>query len=205
MIGRGTLLPCRSTRELRPSPPWPWGTKIQPGQMRMAGSNRDSPAPAGFVISGVLSKSARHATRAGLNSLLSARLFAGGLLRKSRNTMKTMESGVWLGANRSNSRSYCEDEQRRHGTQGAFSCFGTCEADHQAPPIHRQRQNPTSVRRKVQCSAEWSVCAEWKMILGLAPNDFPTARDARTPVAFKCIQVAKTHEPRYARSLPHPG
>jgi len=43
--------------------------------------------------------------------------------------MKTMYSGLWQNANRSNSRSYCEDEQRRHGTEGAFSCSGTCEAD----------------------------------------------------------------------------
>jgi len=43
--------------------------------------------------------------------------------------MKTMDSGLVQCADRSNSHSYCEDEQRRHGTEGAFSCSGTCEAD----------------------------------------------------------------------------
>jgi hypothetical protein len=44
--------------------------------------------------------------------------------------MKTMDSGRWQGANRSNSHVYCEDEQRRHGPEDAFSCSGICEADH---------------------------------------------------------------------------
>ncbi len=44
--------------------------------------------------------------------------------------MKTMDSGLWQGANRSNSRAYCEDEQRRHGPEDVFSCSGICEADH---------------------------------------------------------------------------
>jgi len=44
--------------------------------------------------------------------------------------MKTIDSGLWQGANRSNSDSYCDDEQPCHGTEGAFSCSGTCEADH---------------------------------------------------------------------------
>jgi len=47
--------------------------------------------------------------------------------------MKTLDSGLWQGANRSDSQSYCEDEQRRHGTEGAFSCAGTCEAHHYIP------------------------------------------------------------------------
>jgi hypothetical protein len=34
--------------------------------------------------------------------------------------MKTMDSGMWQGTNHSNSRSYCEDEHCRHGTEGAF-------------------------------------------------------------------------------------
>lgn len=55
---------------------------------------------------------------------------ASGLLRKSRNMMKTMDSGLWQGANRSNSHAYCEDEQRRQGPEDAFSCSGICEADH---------------------------------------------------------------------------
>ncbi|MDP1706073.1 MAG: hypothetical protein Q8N54_01090 [Sulfurimicrobium sp.] len=44
--------------------------------------------------------------------------------------MKTMDSGLWQGANRSNSHAYCEDEQRRQGPEDAFSCSGICEADH---------------------------------------------------------------------------
>ena len=44
--------------------------------------------------------------------------------------MKTMDFALWLGANRSHSRSYGEDEQQRHGVKDAFSCFGNCEADH---------------------------------------------------------------------------
>jgi len=44
--------------------------------------------------------------------------------------MKTMDSGSGQGANRSHSRSYGEDEQRRHGAEGAFSCSGIDEADH---------------------------------------------------------------------------
>lgn len=44
--------------------------------------------------------------------------------------MKTMDSGLWQGANRSNSCAYCEDEQRSHGPEDTFSCSGICEADH---------------------------------------------------------------------------
>lgn len=46
--------------------------------------------------------------------------------------MKTMDPGMWQGTNRSNNRSHCGDEQRRHGAESAFSCSGTCEADHQS-------------------------------------------------------------------------
>jgi hypothetical protein len=46
------------------------------------------------------------------------------------NKMKTMDSGSVQGANRSNSYGYCEDEQRCHEVEGAFSCSGVCEADH---------------------------------------------------------------------------
>lgn len=44
--------------------------------------------------------------------------------------MKTMDSALWLGANRSNSRSYCEDEQQRHGVEDAFSCSDIFGVDH---------------------------------------------------------------------------
>jgi len=39
--------------------------------------------------------------------------------------MKSMDSLAGQGANRSNSRSYCEDLQRRHAGEGAISCFDT--------------------------------------------------------------------------------
>ena len=42
--------------------------------------------------------------------------------------MKTMDCGSGQGANRSHSRDYGEDEQRRNETEGAFSCSGICEA-----------------------------------------------------------------------------
>ncbi len=44
--------------------------------------------------------------------------------------MKTMDSDLWQGANRSNSDAYCEDEQRCLGPEDTFSCPGICEADH---------------------------------------------------------------------------
>ncbi len=34
--------------------------------------------------------------------------------------MKTMDSGLWQGANRSNSDACCEDEQRRLGPEDTF-------------------------------------------------------------------------------------
>jgi hypothetical protein len=58
--------------------------------------------------------------------------------------MKTMDCGLWQGANRSNSCDYCEDEQRRHGPQDAFSCSGICEADHQVP----RRRNVVTLNRQ---------------------------------------------------------
>ena len=44
--------------------------------------------------------------------------------------MKTMDFALWLGANRSHSRRYGENEQQRHGVKDAFSCFEICKADH---------------------------------------------------------------------------
>ena len=55
---------------------------------------------------------------------------ASGLLGKLLNWMKTKNFALWLGANRSHSRSYGEDEQQRQGPEGAFSCSGNCDADH---------------------------------------------------------------------------
>jgi hypothetical protein len=37
--------------------------------------------------------------------------------------MKTPDLRRWLDANRSNSRSYCEDEQQRQRGKDKFSCF----------------------------------------------------------------------------------
>ena len=51
--------------------------------------------------------------------------------------MKTMDFALWLGANRSHSRSYGEDEQQRHGAKDAFSCCGNCEADREGCYISR--------------------------------------------------------------------
>jgi len=72
--------------------------------------------------------------------------------------MKTTNSGVKQGANRSNSHGYCEDEQRRHGTEDAFSCSCTCEADHE----HRsaslgEAANPAAVAigRTAAPLAQW--------------------------------------------------
>ena len=46
---------------------------------------------------------------------------ASGLLGKLLNWMKTKDFALWLGANRSHSRSYGEDEQQRHGAKDTFS------------------------------------------------------------------------------------
>jgi tripartite-type tricarboxylate transporter receptor subunit TctC len=43
--------------------------------------------------------------------------------QRYRNTMKAMNSSPGLGANRRHSRSYGKDLQRRHGFEGALSCF----------------------------------------------------------------------------------
>ena len=45
--------------------------------------------------------------------------------------MKSMNSRAGQGANRSNSRSYCEDLQRRHACEGAISCFDTFGSQYQ--------------------------------------------------------------------------
>jgi hypothetical protein len=42
--------------------------------------------------------------------------------------MKAPDLRRWLGANRSNSSSYCEDEQRRQRRKDKLSRFDTCEA-----------------------------------------------------------------------------
>jgi hypothetical protein len=45
--------------------------------------------------------------------------------------MKMTDSDSGKGANRSHSRSYGEDEQRRHGAEDAFSCSGIYETGHE--------------------------------------------------------------------------
>ncbi len=47
--------------------------------------------------------------------------------------MKAPDLWYWLGANHSNSRSYCEDEQQRQGTKASFHGSSNCEADHELP------------------------------------------------------------------------
>jgi hypothetical protein len=44
--------------------------------------------------------------------------------------MKAPDLRFWLGANRSDSRSYREDEQQRQERKDKLSCFVNCEADH---------------------------------------------------------------------------
>jgi hypothetical protein len=44
--------------------------------------------------------------------------------------MKAPDLCSWLGANRSDSQRYREDEQRRQGRKDKLSCFANCEADH---------------------------------------------------------------------------
>ena len=44
--------------------------------------------------------------------------------------MKVPDLRSWLGANRSDSRSYREDEQQRQGRKDKLSCFANCEADY---------------------------------------------------------------------------
>jgi hypothetical protein len=45
--------------------------------------------------------------------------------------MKAMDLARWPGANRSDSRSYREDEQQRQRGKDKLSCSVDCEADHQ--------------------------------------------------------------------------
>jgi hypothetical protein len=44
--------------------------------------------------------------------------------------MKAPDLCFWLGANRSNSLRYCEDEQQRQGHKDKLSWIVNCEADH---------------------------------------------------------------------------
>ena len=44
--------------------------------------------------------------------------------------MKVMGSAAWLGANHSDTRTYREDLQRRHGVEGALSWFDIFESQH---------------------------------------------------------------------------
>ena len=44
--------------------------------------------------------------------------------------MKAPDLYSWLGANRSDSRSYREDEQQRQGCKDKLSCFANCDAGH---------------------------------------------------------------------------
>lgn len=44
--------------------------------------------------------------------------------------MKVPDLCSWLGANRSDSRSYREDEQQRQERKDQLSCFANCEADY---------------------------------------------------------------------------
>jgi len=44
--------------------------------------------------------------------------------------MKVMDSASWLGANHSDTRTYREDLQRRHGVEGALSCIDIFESQH---------------------------------------------------------------------------
>src|SRR5574343_1219696 len=44
--------------------------------------------------------------------------------------MKAPDLRSWLGANRSDSRRYREDEQQRQGRKDKLSCSVNCEADH---------------------------------------------------------------------------
>jgi hypothetical protein len=55
---------------------------------------------------------------------------SSGLLRNWRDKIKAPDLCAWLGANRSDSRSYREDEQQRQGHKDKRSCSVNCEADH---------------------------------------------------------------------------
>lgn len=68
--------------------------------------------------------------------------------------MKAMDFDSGQGANRSHSRSYGEDEQRRHGTKDAFSCSDIYAADHQARPGQDRGARPAAYSRRVPFSAD---------------------------------------------------
>ncbi|MDH3461539.1 MAG: hypothetical protein OEM00_11335 [Burkholderiaceae bacterium] len=55
---------------------------------------------------------------------------ASAATRKYRGMMKVMDLASWLGANHSDTRTYREDFQRRHGVEGALSCIDTFEPQH---------------------------------------------------------------------------
>jgi hypothetical protein len=57
-------------------------------------------------------------------------LAASGLLRNWRDWIKALDLRDWPGANRSDSRSYREDEQQRHARKNKLSCRVNYEADH---------------------------------------------------------------------------
>jgi hypothetical protein len=63
-------------------------------------------------------------------SLISIGASPGGLLRKSKGMTKMMDCGAGQAANRGDSRSYREEEQRSQAPQDAFSCSGIYETDH---------------------------------------------------------------------------
>jgi len=55
---------------------------------------------------------------------------AGGRFGNWRNKMKAQDLCSWPGANRSDSRSYREDEQQRQGRKDQLSCFANCQTAH---------------------------------------------------------------------------
>jgi hypothetical protein len=55
---------------------------------------------------------------------------SSGLLRNWRDWMKALDLRDWPGANRSDSRSYREDEQQRQARKDKLSCRVNYEADH---------------------------------------------------------------------------
>ncbi|MDH3210154.1 MAG: hypothetical protein OEL91_07230, partial [Burkholderiaceae bacterium] len=60
----------------------------------------------------------------------SVRRHSSAAARKYRGMMKVMNSASWQGANRSDTRTYREDLQRRHGVEGALSWFDIFESQH---------------------------------------------------------------------------
>jgi hypothetical protein len=63
-------------------------------------------------------------------------------------------------------------------------------------PIIRTRHYIMEFRWTRALSGGWRV--------GRGSNRLPTGRDSRMLATFECFQVAKIHDPHYARSLPHP-